>query len=94
MTYIAGLTGISKLGTYGAGILEFSTGILSLDRSTASLPAASFIIGFGGLCVAAQSASGLRESGCGIGHYLLAKLFQAVTSCAVTAVIIDFVGIA
>lgn len=94
ITYIAGLTGISRFGTFAAGILEFSTGILSLDRSAASLPAASFMIGFGGLCVAAQSASGLRESGCGIGRYLLAKLFQAVTSYAVTAVILYFSGIA
>jgi sporulation integral membrane protein YlbJ len=85
--------GMQNAGALTAGVLEFSTGILNLVKSIKSLPAAAFLLGFGGFCVAAQSASALKDTDVGIKYYVFAKLFQGAAAYIITALIMFLCGI-
>ena len=59
------------------GIFELTGGILLLPEGRGSLPAAAFLLGFGGLSVACQVLAVLDGSGLRGGQYLPGKLLQA-----------------
>jgi len=77
-----------NIKAFVSGILEFSTGVLALDMLLKSLPVAAFLISFGGLCVAAQSASVLNGTGVKIRHYIFAKLAQGVMAYIIVSLIL------
>ena len=69
------------------GILEVSKGCLTLTNLkisiTYKLTLASFLIGFGGICVFLQSATFLKDSKINLKFYLLQKFTHGILSAAV-----------
>lgn len=78
---------LSPLGAQGAGIafaeglLEVTHGCAALSETgTATLPAAAFLITFGGACILAQQLSYLKRAGAKTGAFLLFKLAQGIAA--------------
>ncbi len=70
------------------GLMELSTGTASLGEaagSSAALPLAAFILGWGGLSVHCQSLPFWRTAGVKAGPYLGAKFAQGILSAGLTA---------
>lgn len=70
------------------GLLEVSTGTAALRdaaSSSAALPMAAFLLGWGGLSVHGQTLPFLREAKVPAGPYLAAKLVQGILAAAGTA---------
>lgn len=80
INFIKNLTGLKSIFVLLSGVLEFSTGVLSLGAGRGDFALCAFFISFGGLCVAMQSASILRETGIKIRYYIFSKLFQGAAA--------------
>lgn len=84
------LTNIKYMPVLISGILEFSTGVLSLGADSHDIALCAFFISFGGLCVAMQSASILKDTGIKIRYYIFSKLFQGITAYVIVYIIVYF----
>lgn len=74
--------------SFFVGLMELSTGTASLGEaagSSAALPLAAFILGWGGLSVHCQSLPFWRTAGVKAGPYLGAKFAQGILSAGLTA---------
>lgn len=71
------------------GLIECTNGcnMLSKSASFLSVPLASFVISFGGLCILVQSIAFLKEARVKIKIFLLAKIIQGLTAFAISALL-------
>ncbi len=75
-----------------SGSLEMTGGLLSLPATGEGLVAASAILGFNGLCVHMQGASSLTEAGLSPLPCLFGKVFTALFSASLMAVLLLFIS--
>lgn len=75
-----------------SGVLELSGGILALRTvpSSDALIAASFLLGFGGICVFCQTASVLDAAGLPSGQCFRAKLIQGCVAASLAGIVCSF----
>lgn len=78
----AAFAGHLKVGWVATGLLELSAGIAALDRD--DLVMGAFLTGFGGLCVACQTASFAAPYHLRMRWYFVGKILQASVAAVLT----------
>jgi CheY-like chemotaxis protein len=90
----SGLILTGDLGTLTEGFLELTAGIYRLNVSNyiTAMTIASFLIGWGGLCVHCQALSYTVPRGLRTHMYFIGKLLHGVISAAVTYIAVSVFG--
>lgn len=74
------------------GLVELTNGVVLLDGTRRlSFVAAAFLVSFGGLCTAAQTAAVLGEAGISCKGYLLKRLLAAALSTVLAGLVCEWV---
>ena len=86
------LTRFFPVTPFLTGLIELTNGVTALDGTRRiSFVAAAFLVSFGGLCTAAQTAAVLGEAGISCRGYLPKKLLCAVLSAVLAGLVCEWV---